>query len=62
MVHQIADRVRKMDKPQSMSIGLPTTFRTCILNVVDADGTARALKISRLVAEVLIASGFPHEG
>ena len=54
--------VRVLPKPQSVSVGLPPGFDGCRLNVVFHDGKSKGLRISRRVAEVLLAQGFSAEG
>lgn len=53
--------VRVMPKPLSMSVGLPPGFNGCRLNV-RYPSEFNSLRISKRVAEALIASGMPHEG
>jgi copper chaperone CopZ len=61
-VETITKGVRKLATPQSVQIGLPPGFKTMVLNVVYADGKVKTLKISKAVAEALIAYGFNYEG
>jgi len=65
----ITDGVRKLPKPQAISIGLPKVLagdkwrcRNPVLNVVDAKGASRSFKISKKVAEALISTGIGYEG
>ena len=54
--------VRVLPKPQLIDVGLPPAFDGCRLNVVYHDGVSKGLRISKRVAEVLIAQGFAAEG
>lgn len=54
--------VRVLPKPQNVQIGLPPGFNGCRLNVIHYDGITKGLRISKRVAEVLLALGFSAEG
>jgi len=55
----ITTGVRLLPKPQSVQVGLSGPPR---LNVVFHDGESKGLRISKRLAEVLIALGFSYEG
>ena len=57
-----AKGIRKIKRPRNVQIGLPPAFNPPTLNVCHADGTVECLKISKRVAEVLLARGFNYEG
>jgi len=56
------DGVRILPSPQYVTIGLPPGFNGCRLNVVYHDGKSKGLRISKRVAEVLLALGYSEEG
>lgn len=56
------DGVRILPKMQHVTVGLPPGFNGCRLNVIYHDGESKGLRISKKVAEVLLAQGFPAEG
>jgi len=58
----ITKDVPKLDEPQFVQVGLPPAFDGCRLNTTFADGTTKSLRISKIVAAVLIAQGTPYEG
>jgi hypothetical protein len=54
----ITSGIRKMKKPESVHVFLPNGERP-LLSVIDNENSAM-LPISRRVAEVLIAEGYPY--
>jgi len=54
--------VRVLPKPRDVSVGLPPGFNGCRLNVTYHDGRCVGLRISKRVAEILLARGFGAEG
>lgn len=57
-----AQGVRILPKVQSVTVGLPPGFNGCRLNVTYHDGQSKGLRVSKRVAEVLLAKGWPAEG
>jgi hypothetical protein len=58
----IVDGIEKLEKPQNVQVGTEPGWKKPVLNVLFADGTSKGFRISKKVAEALIASGMGYEG
>ena len=57
----ITNGIKKLSKPEDVSVCLPPGFKRCRLSVV-RDGDTELLPISKKVAEALISSGVAYQG
>ena len=56
----VTEGIRQLPK-SSLSIGLPPAFPRCVLIVTTTEGDVEELRISKRVAEELIATGLPYD-
>lgn len=56
--HMMAKGVRIIPKAQNVQINLPNGNDSCRLDVIHHDGSSKGYRISKRVAEVLIAEGY----
>ncbi len=59
---QISEGIRKLKRPQYTMIDIEWSTHKPFLIVTHADGEVESLKISKRVAEVLIARGMSYGG
>ena len=60
--HNITKGVRKFKRPQYVSVCLTPGFKKMGLAITTHEGNTEWHPISKKLAEVLIAKGFPYEG
>jgi hypothetical protein len=62
MPTHITDGIRKLPKPQVISVCIPPGWKKTALFVLDSNGKSEVYPISKKVAEVLIANGITYQG